>query len=328
MELAQPIYLLLLLLLVPYLVWRLRTRHRESALRMSDTFAYKTAPRSWRVRISWLPEVCRLLAFVLLVVALARPQSHNVWDSQETEGIDIMMAMDISVSMLSQDVRPNRMEVAKDVAAEFIASRTNDNIGLTVFAGEAFTQCPLTTDHASLINLLQNVSTELAQHGLIEPGTAIGMGIASAVSRLKDSQAKSKIVILLTDGSNNVGDISPMTAVEIAKQMGVRVYTIGLGSDKKQGADLSSLFQGVTAEEMDVETLRQIADQTGAHFYRATNREELSEIYKDIDKLEKTKLMSTSVRRVHEAYGVFALLAFILLLLDRLLSITILKKLP
>ena len=147
MELAQPIYLLLLLLLVPYFVWRLRTRHRETALRMSDTFAYKTAPRSWRVCISWLPELCRLLAFVLLVIALARPQSHNVWDHQETEGIDIMMAMDISVSMLSQDVRPNRIEVAKDVAAEFITSRPHDHIGLTVFAGEAFTQCPLTTDH-------------------------------------------------------------------------------------------------------------------------------------------------------------------------------------
>ena len=328
MELAQPIYLLLLLLLVPYFVWRLRTRHRETALRMSDTFAYKTAPRSWRVCISWLPELCRLLAFVLLVIALARPQSHNVWDHQETEGIDIMMAMDISVSMLSQDVRPNRIEVAKDVAAEFITSRPHDHIGLTVFAGEAFTQCPLTTDHATLINLLQNISTDLAQHGLIEPGTAIGMGMASAVSRLKDSQAKSKVVILLTDGSNNVGDISPMTAVEIAKQMGVRVYTIGLGSDKTAPTSLPSMFQGAAIEEMDVETLQQIAEQTGAKFYRATNRNELSEIYQDIDKLEKTKLISTSVRRTHEAYGGFAMWAFLFLLFDRLLCLTILKKLP
>lgn len=328
MQLAQPLYLLLLLLLVPYMLWRLRTRHREPALRMSDTFAYQNAPRSLRVRFSWLPEACGILAFVLLVIALARPQSHNIWDKQETEGIDIMMAMDISVSMLSQDVRPNRMEVAKDVAAEFIASRRNDNIGLTVFAGEAFTQCPLTTDHASLINLLQNVRTDLAQEGLIEPGTAIGMGIASAVSRLKDSKAKSKVVILLTDGSNNVGDISPMTAVEIAKRMDVRVYTIGLGADNYSSSNIPSMMQGAVAEEMDNETLQQIAVQTGAHFYRATNRDELSRIYQDIDKLEKTKLMSTTVRRVHEAYARFVKYAMLLLLLSLLLRMTILKKTP
>lgn len=328
MQLAQPLYLLLLLLLAPYMYWRLRTRHREPALRMSDTFAYQNAPRSWRVRISWLPEVCLVVAFVLLVVALARPQSHNVWDNQETEGIDIMMAMDISVSMLSQDVRPNRIEVAKDVAAEFIASRRNDNIGLTVFAGEAFTQCPLTTDHASLINLLQNVRTDLAQEGLIEPGTAIGMGIASAVSRLKDSKAKSKVVILLTDGSNNVGDISPMTAVEIAKQMGVRVYTIGLGADNKSASALTPFTKGAVIDEMDTETLQQIAEQTGAQFYRATNRDELSRIYQDIDKLEKTKLMSSTVRRLHEVYAVFVEYALLLLLLSILLRMTILKKTP
>lgn len=327
MEFAQPIYLLLSLLLIPYVVWQVRSRHREPALRMSDTFAYQHAPRSWRVRLRWLPQALRALAFVLLVVALARPQTHNVWDTQETEGIDIMMAMDISVSMLSQDVRPNRMEVAKDVAAEFIASRPNDNIGLTVFAGEAFTQCPLTTDHASLINLLQDARTDLAQHGLIEPGTAIGMGIASAVSRLKDSKAKSKVVILLTDGSNNVGDISPMTAVEIAKGLGIRVYTIGLGSDGRQPS-VPSFFQGGAAEEMDVETLRQIAEQTGAHFYRATNRDELSDIYRDIDKLEKTKLSTTSVKRTYEAYALFLKGAFLLLLLDLLLSITLWRKIP
>ncbi|MBO5586339.1 MAG: VWA domain-containing protein, partial [Prevotella sp.] len=237
MEFSQPIYFLLLLLLVPYILWyvlwRNRGKHKmEASLTISDAFVYKNAPMSLRQRFIHLPMVIRCAAFVLIVTALARPQTRNAWDNRSVEGIDIMLAIDISTSMLTQDLNPNRIEAAKNVAAAFIADRPNDNIGLTVFAGEAFTQCPLTTDHASLLNLLKNVRPDLAATGLISDGTAIGMGLANAISRLKDSKAKSKVVILLTDGANNMGDISPLTAAQIAKSLGIRVYTIGVGSKR------------------------------------------------------------------------------------------------
>ena len=177
-----------------------------------------------------VPMVLRCIAFILIVIALARPQTHNAWNEKTVEGIDIMLAMDVSTSMLAEDLKPNRIEAAKAVAAEFIADRPNDNIGLTIFAGESFTQCPMTADHTSLVNLLQGTRTDIAAQGLISDGTAIGMGLANAVSRLKNSKSKSKVVILLTDGSNNMGDISPMTAAQIAKSLGIRVYTIGVGT--------------------------------------------------------------------------------------------------
>lgn len=218
MEFVNKEYFLLLLLLIPYLIWYLLYRKKsEPTMRMSDTFAYQYAHKSLRVRLIGLPLLLRLLTFVLIVIVLARPQTHNSWGERTVEGIDIMLAMDVSTSMLAEDLKPNRIEAAKDVAAEFISGRPDDNIGLTIFAGEAFTQCPMTTDHTSLINLLQNVRTDIAARGLIEDGTAIGMGLANAVGRLKDSKTKSKVVILLTDGSNNMGDISPLTAANIAK---------------------------------------------------------------------------------------------------------------
>ena len=233
MEFANKEYLFLLLLLIPYILWYLMYRKKtEPTMRMSDTKAYRFAPRSWKVTLMPLQLILRIAVFVLLIIILARPQTRNSWNNKSVEGIDIMLAMDVSGSMLAEDLRPNRIEAAKDVAAEFIAGRPNDNIGLTIFAGEAFTHCPMTTDHASLLNLLQGVRTDIATSGLIEDGTAIGMGLANAVSRLKDSKAKSKVVILLTDGSNNRGDISPMTAAEIAKSLGIRVYTIGVGTNK------------------------------------------------------------------------------------------------
>ena len=251
MEFSQPIYFLLLLLLVPYILWyvlwRNRGKHKmEASLTISDAFVYKNAPMSLRQRFIHLPMIIRCAAFVLIVTALARPQTRNAWDNRSVEGIDIMLAIDISTSMLTQDLNPNRIEAAKNVAAAFIADRPNDNIGLTVFAGEAFTQCPLTTDHASLLNLLKNVRPDLAATGLISDGTAIGMGLANAISRLKDSKAKSKVVILLTDGANNMGDISPLTAAQIAKSLGIRVYTIGVGSKR------------VAAYEIDATTLKTI----------------------------------------------------------------------
>ena len=332
MEFANKEYLFLLLLLIPYILWYLmRKRMTEPTLKISDTRVYKFAPRSWKVILMPVLFIFRIIAFVLLVIILARPQTKNSWENQTREGIDIMLAMDISTSMLAEDLKPNRMEAAKKVAAEFIIGRPDDNIGLSIFAGEAFTQCPMTTDHASLLNLLQNVRTDLAARGLIQDGTAIGMGLANAVSRLKDSKAKSKVVILLTDGSNNMGDLSPMTSAEIAKSLGIRVYTVGVGTNNvaPYPMPVAGGVQYVNIPvEIDTKTLSEIADITDGDFYRATNNEELMEIYKEIDKLEKSKLNVKKFSKRYEAYQPFALAAVIILLLEILLSITIFKKLP
>jgi Ca-activated chloride channel family protein len=298
---------------------------------MSDTFAYRFAPKSWRIRIMNLPMLLRCVTYILMVIVLARPQTYNAWDSRTVEGIDIMLAMDVSTSMLAEDLRPNRMEAAKSVAGEFIAGRPDDNIGLTIFAGEAFTQCPMTTDHASLINLLQNVRTDIAASGLISNGTAVGMGLASAVSRLKDSKAKSKVVILLTDGSNNMGDISPMTAANIAKSLGIRVYTIGVGTNKV--APVPMIVAGGVQYvnypvEIDTKTLSDIASTTDGNFYRATNNRELKQIYKDIDKLEKSKMNVKKFSKRYEAYLPFALAAFLCLLTEIILRTMVLRRIP
>ena len=332
MEFANKEYFLLLLLLIPYVLWYfLDNRKKEPTLRMSDTFAYLYAHKGWRVRIVHLPMVLRCCIFTLVVIVLARPQTHSSWGSRTTEGIDIMLAMDVSTSMLAEDLRPNRMEAAKDVAAEFISGRPDDNIGLTIFAGESFTQCPMTTDHASLLNLLQNVRTDMAATGLIEDGTAIGMGLANAVSRLKESKNKSKVVILLTDGSNNRGDISPMTAAQIAKSLGIRVYTIGVGTNKvaRYPMPVAGGVQYVNIPvEIDEKTLGDIAAITDGNYYRATSNNELKQIYQDIDKLEKTKMKVRKFSKRYEAYQPFALAAVVLLLLEILLRNTVLRKLP
>lgn len=332
MEFVDKEYFLLLLLLIPYIIWYFMYRKKsEPTMRMSDTQAYLYAPKSMRVRLVHLPMLLRCLAFALLVMVLARPQTHNAWNDKQVEGIDIMLAMDVSTSMLAEDLKPNRIEAAKEVASEFISSRPNDNIGLTIFAGEAFTQCPMTTDHASLLQLLRNTRTDIAERGLIEDGTAIGMGIANAVSRLKDSKTKSKVIILLTDGSNNMGDISPMTAAEIAKNFGIRVYTIGVGSNKMAPYPMrvGGTVQYITMKvDIDTETLRDIATATEGGFYRATNNTELKKIYNDIDKLEKTKMQVRHYARRYEAYMPFAIAAFLCLLLEVLLRVTWFRRIP
>jgi Ca-activated chloride channel family protein len=332
MEFANKEYFLLLLLLIPYVLWYFLYRKKsEPTMRMSDTFAYLNAHRSLRVRLVNLPMLLRCITFVLVVIVLARPQTHNSWDNKTVEGIDIMLAMDVSTSMLAEDLRPNRIEAAKDVAAEFISGRPNDNIGLTIFAGEAFTQCPMTTDHASLLNLLQNVRTDIAARGLIQDGTAVGMGLANAVTRLKGSKAKSKVVILLTDGSNNMGDISPMTAAQIARSMGIRVYTIGVGTNKvaRYPMPVGGTIQYVNIPvEIDTKTLSDIAATTQGNFYRATNNQELKQIYRDIDQLEKTRMNVTKFSKRYEAYQPFAIAALLCLLLEILLRNTYLRRLP
>ena len=332
MEFANKEYLLLLLLIIPYIIWYVMYRKKtEPTLRMSDTFAFRYAPKSWKVKLMPLSMLLRLLVFVMIVMVLARPQTRNSWDSKTVEGIDIMLAMDVSTSMLAEDLRPNRIEAAKQVASEFIIGRPNDNIGLAIFAGESFTQCPMTTDHASLLNLLQNVRTDIAARGLIEDGTAIGMGLANAVSRLKDSKAKSKVVILLTDGSNNRGDISPSTAAEIAESLGIRVYTIGVGTDKiaPYPMPVAGGVQYVNIPvEIDTKTLSEIASITEGDFYRATNTNELRKIYKEIDQLEKSKLNVKTFSKRYEAYQPFALVAVLALLLEILLRVTIFRRIP
>lgn len=331
MEFANKEYLFLLLLMIPYLIWYLMYRKKsEPTMRMSDTRAYRYAPRSWRVTLMPLQLLLRLAVFVLLVLVLARPQTQNSWKNETMEGIDIMLAMDVSTSMLAEDLKPNRIEAAKKVASDFIIGRPNDNIGLTIFAGEAFTQCPMTTDHASLLNLLNNVRTDIAQR-LIEDGTAIGMGLANAVSRLKESKAKSKVVILLTDGSNNRGDLSPMTAAEIAKSFGIRVYTIGVGTNKvaPYPMPVAGGVQYINIPvEIDTKMLSDIAAATDGDFYRATNNKELQQIYKEIDKLEKSKLNVKKYSKRYEAYQPYALAAVVLLLLEILLRITVFRRLP
>ncbi len=332
MEFANKEYLFLLLLIIPYLIWYVMFRKKsEPTLRMSDTFAFNYAPKSWRVKLMPLQLLLRIVTFTLIVIVLARPQTSNSWKNKSVEGIDIMLAIDVSTSMLAEDLKPNRIEAAKAVASEFIIGRPNDNIGLSIFAGEAFTQCPMTTDHASLLNLLQNVRTDIAARGLISDGTAIGMGLANAVTRLKGSKAKSKVVILLTDGSNNMGDISPMTAAEIAQSLGIRVYTIGVGTNKvaPYPMPVAGGVQYVNMPvEIDTKMLADIAAATEGDFYRATNTAELKNIYKEIDRLEKSKLNVKKFSKRYEAYQPFALAAAISLLIEILLRIIVFRRIP
>jgi len=332
MEFANKEYFLLLLLLVPYLIWYMLYRKKsEPTMRMSDTYAYRYAPKSLRTRLMGLPMFLRVATFVLVVIILARPQTRNNWGSRTVEGIDIMLTMDVSTSMLAEDLKPNRIEAAKSVATEFISGRPDDNIGLTIFAGESFTQCPMTTDHASLINLLQNVRADIAARGLIEDGTAIGMGLANSIGRLKGSKAKSKVVILLTDGTNNRGDISPLTAANIAKSLGIRVYTIAVGSKTvaPYPMPVGGTIQYVNMRaDVDVDVLREIANTADGHFYRATNTAELKNIYKDIDKLEKTKMNVKKFTKRYDSYQPFALAAMITMMLEILLRLTVFRRIP
>ena len=325
-------YLFLLLLLIPYIVWYILQRKKsEATLQVSDTRVYAHAPKSYKLYLLHAPFILRLIAVTMIIIVLARPQTTNNWQNTEVEGIDIMLAMDVSTSMLAEDLKPNRLEAAKEVAAEFINGRPNDNIGLTIFAGESFTQCPLTVDHSVLLNLFNSISCDIAQKGLIKDGTAIGMGIANAVTRLKDSKAKSKVIILLTDGTNNMGDISPLTAAEIAKSFGIRIYTIGVGTNGMAPYPYPTIA-GIQYVQMPVEidesTLTQIAGTANGNYFRATSNSKLKEVYHDIDKLEKTKLNVKEYSKRQEEYQWFALVAFLCILAEILLRNSILKKIP
>jgi Ca-activated chloride channel family protein len=328
MVFANPTYLYLLLLLIPMIGWYIyKLSKSQASLQVSSTEVFDTpGTSSWKIWLRHVPFILRTLAIAILIVILARPQSTNSWQNSSTEGIDIVLAMDISTSMLAQDLKPNRLEASKDVASSFINGRPNDNIGLVVFAAESFTQCPLTTDHTVLLNLFKDI-----QPGIIQDGTAIGLGLANAVSRIKDSQAKSKVIILLTDGVNNTGEIAPVTAAEIAKTFGIRVYTIGVGTQGEAPYPFQTAFgiqyQNVPVE-IDEQTLKQMAATTGGQYFRATDNASLKEIYSEIDKMEKTKISVQEYSKKQEEYKNWAILLFVLLLIEILLRNTLLRNIP
>ena len=320
------LWLLLLLpaLLIIYIVWR---RQQHASLRVPSLLFLRDMRGGLRVYLRHSLFVLRLLALGLIIVALARPQSSSSWSEDRVEGIDIMLTMDISTSMLAMDFQPNRVEAAKEVAMRFIANRPNDNIGLVVFAGESFTACPLTQDHATLINRLREMTP-----GMIEDQTAIGSGLATAISRLKDSKTKSKVIILLTDGANNTGNISPKMAADLAKTFGISIYTIGVGSGAGEAPYPIQTALGVVVRNMPVDldepTMRQIADVSGGAYFRATDNESLSAIYQKIDQLEKTKLSTRNYHTTYEEFFVFVLVAALLLLLEFVLRSTVLRTNP
>lgn len=329
MEFKNPIFFLLLLVLVPYIVWYvLRFKQSLPSLKVPDTTKYVKVPKTFRLYLMHLPFLLRIVLISLVVCILARPQSKHSWSNADVEGIDIMLAVDVSTSMLAQDFKPNRVEALKEIAQRFIEKRPNDNMGLTIFAGDAYTQCPLTTDHTVLMNLYNSVDCNMAARGVIDDGTAIGDGIMNAILRLKESQAKSKVIILLTDGVNNAGNISPQTAAEIAKKYGIRIYTIGIGRNGMAPYPTGMGGTVMVPVEIDEETMTKISRETGGQYFRAQKNAELDAIYQDIDKLERTKFSVKQFSRRGELYMPFAIAAMIVLLLEILLRTVVLKRLP
>lgn len=316
--LAVPVLLLL------HYLW-MELRGRRPHLRVSTGAPWLAGGTSPLAILRHLPMLLRTAALVLIVVAIARPRSSTEVEKIDTEGIDISLAMDVSTSMLARDFKPDRISAAKDIAIEFIAQRPSDRMAIVVFAGESYTQCPLTTDRATLINLMKEVQT-----GLIEDGTAIGNGLATAVARMKDSDAKSRVVILLTDGVNNSGEVSPQTAAEIAKTYGIRVYTIGVGANGMAPYPVMTPW-GVEMQQMKVEIdedlLKEIASATGGRYFRATDNTKLSEIYSEINKMEKARTTIDSFPVYKELFGKYALAALICLLLEMLVRLLI-RRMP
>ncbi|WP_345231208.1 VWA domain-containing protein [Olivibacter ginsenosidimutans] len=320
---ANPSFFWLLLLIPLMVAWYWwRNAQLQGSLRMSN-FSGFLRVRSLKSNFRYYSIILRSLALTAMVIALARPQSALSWQNATTEGIDIIIATDISGSMLSEDLKPNRLEAGKNIAIDFIKDRPDDRIGLVVFSGESFTQCPLTIDHDVLVNLFQDIN-----NGMIEDGTAIGMGLATAVNRLKDSEAKSKVVILLTDGSNTTGSIPPITAAEIAKKMNVRVYTVGVGTKGYAPYPVQTPF-GIQRQQVpvtiDEATLSNIAKTTGGKYFRATDNAKLKAIYQQIDRLEKAKIAVTQYHKKTERFLPFALFAFFILLLEFVFKNTLFK---
>jgi Ca-activated chloride channel family protein len=318
------------LLIVPFVgIWLIYKKLREHPTVKLSSFGFIPAPYFPFARVMYaLSSGFILVSIGLFIIALARPQTSSSWENISTEGIDIVIAMDISASMLAKDFDPNRLEASKEVAKSFIGERPNDRVGLVVYEGEAFTQCPLTSDHRVLIDLLGDIKT-----GMVEGGTAIGSGLATAVNRLKDSDAKSKVVILLTDGVNNSGNIPPITAAEIASEFGIRVYTIGVGSQGRAMSPVAMAPNGqyrydLVEVKIDEKVLQKIADLTDGKYFRATDNHSLAEIYQDIDKLEKTKIEVTQHSKKLDRFSSMALIAFGLLIGYYLIQVFVLRFTP
>ena len=324
---ATPEYLWLLLLIpaVVTLYWY-KLRHYTVPMQMSSTAAFKQSAPDWKHYMRHGLFAIRMIGVAFLILALARPQTNLNRQDISVEGIDIMLATDISSTMLAEDLRPNRLEASKDVAVEFISGRPDDRIGLVVFSGESFTQCPLTTNHALLINLYKDIN-----FGMIDDGTAIGDGLATAVNRLKESKAKSKVIILLTDGINNMGSIDPQSAAEIAELYGIRIYTIGVGTMGTALMPVSTPF-GRQYQRMEVQIdevlLQKISALTNGKYFRATNKQKLQEVYKEIDRLEKSKIDVTEFSRKKEEFLPFVLLALLFLTLEFAIRYVVLKLVP
>ena len=312
------------LLVLHYIYLELSQRHPH--LRVSISYPWMVKSRSFMAVLRHVPFLLRIFALVMIVIAIARPRSSEEMERIDTEGIDIILAMDVSTSMLARDLTPDRISASKDIAIEFVSQRPSDRMGIVVFAGESFTQCPLTTDRATIINLMKEVQTDL-----IEDGTAIGNGLATAVARMKDSDAKSRVVILLTDGVNNRGEISPQMAAEIAKTYGVRVYTIGVGKEGMAPYPVMTPW-GVEVQNVKVEIdetlLSEIAESTGGRYFRATDNTKLAEIYSEINKMEKARTTVDSFPIYKELFGLYALLALLAILLELVFNWFVIRRLP
>jgi Ca-activated chloride channel family protein len=322
----QPAFLYLLILVPPIIVFYVLRKNKSTAsLRVPGLQQWENSRTTFRHFLRHVLFAFRTIAVCLLIIILARPQATNNYQDVSTEGIDIVLALDISGSMLSEDFKPNRLEASKNVATEFITGRPYDRIGLVIFSGESFTQCPITTDHAVLINLLREVKS-----GMIEDGTAMGDGLATAVNRIKNAEGKSKVIILLTDGVNNMGLIAPLTAAEIAKTYGTRVYTIGVGTQGVAPYPVQTPF-GIQYQDIPVEIdeaiLKQIAQMTDGRYYRATDNETLVKVYSEIDKMEKSRIDVRQFKVRDEKYLSFAIIAFCLIISEMIVRNTLLKSL-
>lgn len=329
MKLANPHYLWLFLIFIPVIYWYVRKqRVSEPTVKVSTLMPFVKLGTSWKAYLRHVLFAMRLMALGCLIIILCRPQTFDRWSTSETEGTDIVIALDISTSMLARDFKPDRFEAAKDVASQFISGRESDNIGMVIFAGESFTLVPMTTDRTVLLNYVQDITM-----GMIEDGTAIGDGIATAINRIKNGKAKSKSIILLTDGSNNTGVVAPLTAAEIAKNLGIKIYTIGVGSNGEALYPAGINFYGKMEYQkmpvvIDENTLRSVASMTGGKYYRATSKTVLKEIFHDIDQLEKTELDVKNYSHTEDDYMKWAVLLMILVGLEVLLRYTVLRHIP
>jgi len=324
MKFANPEYLYLFLI-IPVIILYLFKWKKGSFVRVSSTnYLFKGVKSTLKVKLRWLPNLLKIIGLSLFILAIARPQSSKVSTETETEGIDIIITLDVSTSMLAQDFKPNRFKAASEVAKKFIEGRKNDRIGFVVFAGESFTQCPLTNDYGILLGLIDKIKM-----GLIEDGTAIGTAILNSVNRLKDSKAKSKVIILLTDGENNKGEVDPETAADAAQALGIRMYTIGIGKKKAMYPVRDYFGREVLQEvefKIDEKMLKEIAEMTKGKFFRAKNQNKLPEIYKEIDKLEKSKINKKFYERFSEEFNIYLLPGIITLLLGIILNNTYFKR--